>query len=306
MNKKDKLLKSLDAMNKEKYLREELLPEMLKLEQQFANLTFGTSNDKYQMINIYNELLSKNAKAGYPANNELYKYRKLSIEFSDEIRGYKYGKQGEMLAYNALGKMKSDHVVLRNIELDDGENHTEIDLLVIKKGIVTIVEVKNTKKNAFITSNGIYLKIKGYNKSVDCDLGSKMNLREEMIRKILDKNGFEKMAIKQVVVFTKNIQIHDEYDGFETCYLSNLAFTIDEFYSSEIQFIKEMENVANLIQKENTYSYNSANINIKELKKSFVEVLVKIEDSNRPFNKLVNKIKHFFNTSLKNNVYQGA
>lgn len=76
-----------------------------------------------------------------------------------------------------------------------------------------------------------------------------MNLREEMIRKILDKNGFEKMKIKQVVVFTKNIQIHDEYDGFETCYLSNLAYTIDEFYSSEIQFIKEMENIANLIQK---------------------------------------------------------
>ncbi len=303
MNKKYKLLKKLDAMDKEKYSREELFPEMLRLKEQLVNMVFGSTNEKYQMVDIYNELQLRNEKAGFPANKELNEYRKLSRKFYEEIKGYKRGTEGENLAYYALKNMKSDHVVLRNIELDDEENHTEIDLLVIKKGIVTIVEVKNTNLNAFINSNGYYLKCKGYNKCVDCNLGSKMKLREEMIRKILDKNGFEDMKIKQVVVFTKNIQIHDEYDGFETCYLSNLAYTIDDFYSSKIQFIHELEKVASAIEIEVENTKYSTDVDIQKLKETFVEVLVKIEESNKPFNILINKIKHYFDQSFKDNAY---
>lgn len=306
MNKKSEYLESLSAMNKECYSREELLPEMLKLQDQFAGLIFKSTDGNYRMTDIYNELLDRNKKAGSPADNELKKYRNLSESFNQEICGYKSGRRGEDLAYSALGKMKSEHIILRNLELDDGENHTEIDLLVIKKGVVTIVEVKNTRTDAFIDSEGIYLKKKGYNKIFDCNLGSKMNLREQMIRNILDKNGYEDMKIKQVVVFTKNIQIHDEYDGFETCYLWDLAYTIDEFYSSKIQFMKEIESVGNLIQKEDINSYYPTKLDIKELKETFIEVLIKIESSNKPINRIINKVKNLFHASFKSNAYQGA
>lgn len=306
MNKKSEYLEKLSAMNKKCYSREELLPEMLKLQEQLANLTFKSAEGNYRMIDIYNELLARNAKVGYLANNELQKYKNLSISFNQEICGYISGRYGENLAYNALGKMKSDHVVLRNLELDDGENHTEIDLLVIKKGFVTIVEVKNTKMDAFIDSEGNYLKKKGYNRLFDCDLGSKMNLREQMIRTILDKNGYQDMKIKKVVVFTKNIQIHNEYDGFETCYLFDLAYTIDDFYGSKIQFRKELEDIGNLIQTEDKNSYYPATFNIEELKETFVEVLMKIESSNKPIDRMLNKVRNLFHNSLKNNAYQGA
>ncbi len=308
MNKKTKLLESLNAMNKESYSREELIPEMLRLQEQLANLTFGStvSEHEYRMIDIYNELLSMNVNARFPATYELNKYRKLSIAFNEEIRGIKAGKYGEDLAYNALKRMNSNHVVLRNLELNDGDNHTEIDLLVIKKGIVTIVEVKNTKTNAFIDSEGAYFKKKNYNKLMDCHLGKKMNIREIMIRNILDKNGYQDMKIKKVVVFTKNIQIHNEYNGFETCYLSDLAYTIDEFYSPKIQFTKDMEKIAELIQQEDTNSYYPTEVDIKALKETFIEILLKIESSNSPFDRMINYLKHFFRTLLKNRAYQEA
>ena len=74
-------------MNTAEYSREELLPEMLKLESQLGNLVFGLTDSKYHMVDIYNELKSKNAKAGNPAGKELKKYKKLSFAFYKEIHG---------------------------------------------------------------------------------------------------------------------------------------------------------------------------------------------------------------------------
>lgn len=223
MMKRESLLSSLKGLSGDVYSREELLPEMDQLEKEMAQIVFEDGLDipaEYvHMSYIMKHLHEMNNVAGNVADQELKRLSRLASIFSNHVRAQQSGITGEDRVEQYLDYMKSNHVVLRNLQLSDGVHNTEIDFLVLKQGVATIVEVKNSKRDIYIDEVGDMYKIGRY-ENFDSHLGAKMDFRAEVIKQLLKDAGFENMKIEKVVVFTNNrIQVQKDYRGFRVLML---------------------------------------------------------------------------------------
>lgn len=287
MMKRESLLSSLKGLNKDVYSREELLPEMDQLEKEMAQIVFEDGLDipaEYvHMTYIMKHLHEMNNEARNVADQELKKLSRLASIFSNHVRAQQSGITGEDRVEQYLGYMKSNHVVLRNLQLSDGVHNTEIDFLVLKQGVATIVEVKNSKRDIYIDEAGDMYKIGRY-ENFDSHLGTKMDFRAEVIKQLLKDAGFENMKIEKVVVFTNNrIQVQKDYRGFRVCFLSRLPHLIDDFYGTGvIQFTKHLQQIADFIQSKDLNEYYPFDMDVQEFKESFVDAYLKIKGYDQP------------------------
>ena len=284
---RESLLSSLKGLSKDVYSREELLPEMDLLEEEMAQIVFEDGLDipsEYvHMSYIMKHLHIMNNAAGNVADDELKKLSRLSNVFSNHVRAQQSGMTGENKVEQYLGYMKSNHVVLRNLQLSDGIHNTEIDFLVLKQGVATIVEVKNSRRDVYIDSNGDMYKTGRY-ENFDSHLGAKMDFRAEIIKQLLKDAGFENMRIEKVVVFTNNrIQVQKDYRGFRVCFLSRLPHLIDDYYGTGvIQFTKHLQQMADYIQSKDLNEYYPFEMDVQEFKEAFVDTYLKIKGYDQP------------------------
>ena len=282
MMSRESLLSSLKGLSKDVYSREELLPEMDLLEEEMAQIVFEDELDipsEYvHMSYIMKHLHEMNNEAGNVADQELKKLSRLAAIFSNHVRAQQSGITGEDKVEHYLGYMKSNHMVLRNLQLSDGVHNTEIDFLVLKQGVATIVEVKNSRRDVYIDSNGDMYKTGRY-ENFDSHLGAKMDFRAEIIQQLLKNAGFENMRIEKVVVFTNNrIQVQKDYRGFRVCFLSRLPHLIDDFYGTGvIQFTKHLQQMADYIQSKDLNEYYPFEMDVQEFKEAFVDAYLKIK-----------------------------
>ncbi len=282
MMSRESLLSSLKGLSNDVYSREELLPQMDQLEKEMAMMVFEDGLDipsEYvHMSYIMKHLHIMNNAAGNVADDELKKLSRLSNVFSNHVRAQQSGMTGENKVEQYLGYMKSNHVVLRNLQLSDGMHNTEIDFLVLKQGVATIVEVKNSRRDVYIDSNGDMYKTGRY-ENFDSHLGAKMDFRAEIIKQLLKDAGYENMRIEKVVVFTNNrIQVQKDYRGFRVCFLSRLPHLIDDFYGTGvIQFTKHLQQMADYIQSKDLNEYYPFEMDVQEFKEAFVDTYLKIK-----------------------------
>ena len=287
MMKRESLLSSLKGLSKDVYSREELLPEMVQLEKEMAQIVFEDGLDipaEYvHMSYIMKQLHEMNNVAGNVADQELKRLSRLASIFSNHVRAQQSGITGEDRVEQYLDYMKSNHVVLRNLQLSDGVHNTEIDFLVLKQGVATIVEVKNSKRDIYIDAAGDMYKIGRY-ENFDSHLGAKMDFRAEVIKQLLKDAGFENMKIEKVVVFTNNrIQVQKDYRGFRVCFLSRLPHLIDDFYGTGvIQFTKHLQQIADFIQSKDLNEYYPFDMDVQEFKEAFVDAYLKIKGYDQP------------------------
>lgn len=287
MMKRESLLSSLKGLSKDVYSREELLPEMVQLEKEMAQIVFEDGLDipaEYvHMSYIMKHLHEMNNVAGNVADQELKRLSRLASIFSNHVRAQQSGITGEDRVEQYLDYMKSNHVVLRNLQLSDGVHNTEIDFLVLKQGVATIVEVKNSKRDIYIDAAGDMYKIGRY-ENFDSHLGEKMDFRAEVIKQLLKDAGFENMKIEKVVVFTNNrIQVQKDYRGFRVCFLSRLPHLIDDFYGTGvIQFTKHLQQIADFIQSKDLNEYYPFDMDVQEFKEAFVDAYLKIKGYDQP------------------------
>lgn len=287
MMKRESLLSSLKGLSKDVYSREELLPEMNQLEKEMAQIVFEDGLDipaEYvHMSYIMKHLHEMNNVAGNVADQELKRLSRLASIFSNHVRAQQSGITGEDRVEQYLDYMKSNHVVLRNLQLSDGVHNTEIDFLVLKQGVATIVEVKNSKRDIYIDEVGDMYKIGRY-ENFDSHLGAKMDFRAEVIKQLLKDAGFENMKIEKVVVFTNNrIQVQKDYRGFRVCFLSRLPHLIDDFYGTGvIQFTKHLQQIADFIQSKDLNEYYPFDMDVQEFKEAFVDAYLKIKGYDQP------------------------
>ena len=285
--KRESLLSSLKGLSKDVYSREELLPEMVQLEKEMAQIVFEDGLDipaEYvHMSYIMKHLHEMNNVAGNVADQELKRLSRLASIFSNHVRAQQSGITGEDRVEQYLDYMKSNHVVLRNLQLSDGVHNTEIDFLVLKQGVATIVEVKNSKRDIYIDAAGDMYKIGRY-ENFDSHLGAKMDFRAEVIKKLIKDAGFENMKIEKVVVFTNNrIQVQKDYRGFRVCFLSRLPHLIDDFYGTGvIQFTKHLQQIADFIQSKDLNEYYPFDMDVQEFKEAFVDAYLKIKGYDQP------------------------
>lgn len=279
MMNREGLLSSLKGLSKGIYSREELLPEMEQLEREMAQIVFeDESIEGMHLSDIMDQMNVMNDLSGNRASVELKRLSKLFDAFSNLIRAEQSGMFGEDLVEKYLSRMKSNHMVLRNLQLSDGVHNTEIDFLVLKQGVATIVEVKNSKRDVYIDEDGDMYKTGRYER-FDSHLGAKMDFRAEIIKQLLKDAGFENMRIEKVAVFTNNrIQIKKDYHGFRVCFLSKLPHLIDDFYGNGvIQFTKHLQQMADYIQGQDLNEYYPFEMDVQEVKEAFVDAYLKIK-----------------------------
>lgn len=247
----EELMDSMNSFGKDGYCKSELLGEMFALQQEIVKLAFNdeqaeTANLKILDVEKYLEQI--NEECGHVADKELQKFRESSKTLCNLIKAEISGIRGEYKAFKALEYLRSQNIIMRNVELSNGKTRTEIDALVITSKCLTIVEVKNTAKNILIDEEGNYYRT-GEFLRWDCNIAGKMSVKEELLRKVLEDAGYGHIRVRSVVVFTNNrIEVQNKFTQIRTCFVNHLAYIIDGFRMDESITLDDMENIQNAVE----------------------------------------------------------
>jgi len=276
----DELMNSMKAFGKATYHRSELLDEMLALQQEMVSLTFNDEHASMADLKIYDverHLEQLNEERNHVADAELEDFEERSKILCNLIKAEISGLKGESKAFKSLEYLRCENVVMKNIELKDGDLRTEIDALVITPKSLTIVEVKNTAKDIFIDEEGHYYRT-GEFLRWDCNIAEKMSIKEQLLRKVLLGTIFENVEIQKVVVFTNNhIEVQNKYLGIHTCFVSQLHYVIEGFRNYPTYTSVDMVSIKETIESASGRETYPFDFDTDQYKRSFATLMNKLE-----------------------------
>ena len=172
----EEMMAAMKSFGKDKYQKSELLSEMFALQQEIVELTFNgehASTADLRIWDVERHLEQMNLDCGNVADEALQAFKNGSKTLCNLIKAEVSGARGEAKAFRTLQYIRNKNIVLRNVELCDGDLRTELDAVVIMPGTIVIVEVKNTAKDIFIDENGDYYRT-GEFLRWDCNIAEKM------------------------------------------------------------------------------------------------------------------------------------
>lgn len=276
VKEREELLIQMESFRKKLYSKQELLPEMLKLQDDIVRIVFnkeyGPLGEK-RIDDAIKELKKINNSRGGIANEQISLFEKESTDLSNRIKAEISGKKGEERAFRKIDTISSYKRVLKNIELENEKQKTELDAIVVMKNGLTIVEVKNNAKDIFIDEDGNYF-INGNYQRWDCNIEKAMLLKESLLRKELERHGIYGLAIHSIVVFTNNIEIHNIDRKVHTCFLGQLPFYIINGSSSKILSREKIDSVARVIGQLSHVSEYPFDFNVSKYKEDFADLMV--------------------------------
>lgn len=281
-NRMNEMVNSMKSFGKDKYWKEELLTEMFALQNEIVELTFNedhaaTANLKFWDVEKHLEQL--NNDCGNVADEELKAFKEGSKNLCNLIKAEVSGNRGEAKAFRSLQYIRSKNVILKNVELSDGERRTELDAVVITPEGITIVEVKNTAKNIFIDENGDYYRTGQYLRR-DCNIAQKISLKEELLREALAGDGIQGVRIRSIVVFTNNrIEVQNKYAGIETCFVSQLSHMIDGEKNETEMAVDEMERIEGAIRRAECPEAYPFEFDVAQFKMNFATLMIVLEEA---------------------------
>lgn len=281
-NRVDEMMASMKSFSKDKYQKNELLTEMFALQQEIIGLTFNgvhVSRADLKIWDVEKHLEQFNQNCGNVADEELQRFKEGSKTLCNLIKAEISGNRGEAKAFRTLQYIHSKSIILKNVELSDGDCRTELDAVVVTPGVVTIVEVKNTAKNIFIDENGDYYRTGKYLR-LDCNIAEKMMLKEELLKKVLTGDEVGDIQIRSIVVFTDNrIEVQNKYSKIRTCFVSQLAYIVDGFKSNTNMSEEEMEHIEGLIKEAECKEAYPFDFDVAQYKKDFATLMAVLEDA---------------------------
>lgn len=308
VNRVNELVATMKSFGKEKYKKNDLLTEMLALQQEIVGLAFNGYHDSTANLKIWDverHLEYLNQDCGNVADEELQKFKDGSKTLCNLIKAEISGNRGEAKAFRTLQFIHSKNKILKNVELMDGNFRTELDAVVITPGAITIIEVKNTAKNIFIDENGDYFRTGEFLKW-DCNIAEKMSLKEELLRKVLATDGIEDIRIRSIVVFTDNkIEVQNKYSKIRTCFVSQLAYIIDEFKNKKPYLDEEMEKIENTIRIAESKESYLFNFDVAQYKLDFATVMAILEEASVKEEEVNYEEEEAFRVDTKNMVWDG-
>ena len=273
------IISQITAFSKEKYFKEELLEELLKLQAELVELVYNDEHAKQAELRIWNvikqlELLNKQRGDKYSEEVEkvINQLKYIGNLISAEVSGIK----GEKKTFHNLLNMNCKKIIKQNVEFKDDIITTELDDVVITRKGVFVVEVKNTQKDIFIDEAGNYYRDSEYGR-LDCNIGEKMNYKERLLKNAL--SGLNKnIKIHSILVFTNsNIQVRNTYKYIRHCFLGQLPHIIEDYEGECIFSNEDMEEIADAIEEGRTHTEYPFEIDFVEFKKEFATLLAKLE-----------------------------
>lgn len=235
------IISQITAFSKASYTKAEFLPELLKLQKELIDLTFNAEhaeNGDLRLWDVERHLRKMNEERGYAADDELARFIQSSKIVCNTISAEISGNAGEQKVFRALENLSCENALLRNVELEFDGRRTEIDAIVFTHHAVFIIEIKNSKKNIFIDEDGEFYRT-GHSMHYDCNIADKMDERETILRKALERTGIGRLKIFKIVTFTNpRIDVENKYHYIKVCgsnYLPTFIekFTSDQWYTHE-------------------------------------------------------------------------
>lgn len=278
----NEMLEAMPSFGKAKYQKSELLSEMLALQNEIVRLTFNDAHATTANLRIWDvekHLEQMNKDCGNVADEALQIFMDESKTLCNLIKAEISGARGEAKAFRTLEYLKNKARILKNVELSDENHRTELDVIVIMPEVITIVEVKNTARNIFIDENGDYFRTGEFLKW-DCNIAYKMQLKEELLRKAIERTGITNIQIKSVVVFADNrIEVQNKCSSIRTCFASQLAYILDGFQDNQSMTNDEMQKVEVAIREAETQESYPFGFNVAQYKRDFVTLMVTLEEA---------------------------
>ncbi len=282
MNRVNELITSMNSFGKEVYHKSELLDEMFALQSEIVNLTFNEDHATTADLKIWDvekHLEQLNSECGNVADVEFEKFKSGCKVLCNLIKAEISGNRGEHKAFRTLAYLQKDHIILKNVELKDEDLRTEVDAVVINPAGITIIEVKNTSRDIFIDEEGNYYRT-GEFLNWDCNILEKLELKEKLIRKALTKDGIGNAEIKRIVVFTDSrIKVQNKCSKVKTCFVSQIAYIIDDLVGDKYINRVEMEHIEEAINESKCKEAYPFNFDVAQFKSDFATLMVILEEA---------------------------
>ena len=278
----NELMGMMNSFPKEKYQREEMLTEMFNLQAEVVELTFNEEHASIADLKLWDvekHLKQLNSDCDNVASEELGKFISESRELSNMIKAEVSGNRGEMKAFHVLDLMNTHSHILKNVELNNGEQRTELDMVVITSKGITIVEVKNTARDIFIDEKGDYYRT-GRFLRWDSNIGEKIALKEELLRDAISESNLRTIPINSIVVFTNNlIKVENRYEDIKTCFVSQLTAIIDSQCSDQEISVSDMAKIKELIVEAECKEEYPIKFDVNQYKLDFATVMAILEEA---------------------------
>lgn len=269
------------SLNKLVYQRDELIEELCRFEDEIISITFDKENndDHIKMYDALDYLAARNDQCYHIADRELEIFKNEALMLHNYLRKQMSGQKGENIIFRALTHLNNQDIVLKNIEISDGNRSTEIDALVISPKGITIIEVKNTHRDIFIDPNGNYFRT-GEFLRYDSPVGEKMKFRESLIKQKLAQAGFSDIPVKSLLVFTNRcIQIQNKCPWIKTCFAANLVSSIDDNYEKNILNSVSMETIRSAITTGTEKKAYPLPFDVEQIRSDFTALLDKLNQT---------------------------
>ena len=278
--RKQEIVNSIKSGSKAAYHRSEVLPELLALQQEVVSLTFNQDHADLADLKIWDvekHLAQMNEECGGIASEELSRFQTGCYHLSNLIKAEISGNWGESKAFSALDRVRAEHLVLKNVELSEENQRTEIDAVLIGHKGAFIIEVKNTKRNIFIDHDGSYYRTGQYLR-FDSNIAERLQSKEELLKRALSNANLKKIEIFKIVVFTNNrIEVANQCEGLMTCFLGQLPYIIDTWKGGEYISTEEMRRAAQAIDEVRCYESYPLEIDVERFKNDYADLLSKLE-----------------------------
>lgn len=274
------IMNSIVSASKDAYHKAEVLPELLALQREIVNFTFSADHANLGNLKIWDvEDHFEHLNEFYDgiASEELLKFKSGSKDFCNLIKAEFSGNKGESKAFRAIDKMRSEHLVLKNVELIGNDCRTEIDAVVITRKGIFIIEVKNTRRDIFIDEKGDYYRIGNFMR-LDSNILDKLNTKRQLLNKALIEAGVENTNIFEILVFTNNqIEVQNRCDMIKSCFLAQLPYVIDEWTIGDSCKQIDLYHIFNIIEKARCEEAYPLEFDVYNYKKDFASLMAKLE-----------------------------
>lgn len=276
----NEIISQITAFSKDTYTKSEFLPELLKLQKELIDLTFNAEhaeNGDLRLWDVERHLRKMNEERGYVADDELVRFVQGSKVVCSNIGAEFSGNAGEQKVFRALETLGCQNGVLRNVELEFDGRRTEIDAIVFTNRAIFIIEIKNSKKDIFIDEDGEFYRT-GHSMHHDCNIADKMDEREALLRKALERVGLDYLKIFKIVTFTNSrIDVECKYHYIKVCGSNYLPTFIEKFTSNQWYSYEDICTMMEAVTEVRCPKEYQMSINMNDFKRDFAMLMAKLE-----------------------------
>lgn len=281
------IISQITAFSKATYIKSEFLPELLKLQKELIDLTFNAEhaeNGDLRLWDVERHLRKMNDERDHVADDELARFIQGSKVVCNNISAEFSGKAGEQKVFRALENLDCQNGVLHNIELEFEGRRTEIDAIVFTNRAIFIIEIKNSKKDIFIDEDGEFYRT-GHSMHYDCNIAEKMDEREALLRKALNKVGLNYLKIFKIVTFTNpRIDVENKYHYIKVCGSNYLPTFIEKFTSNQRYTYEDICTMMAAVNEVKCPDEYQMNIDMNDYKNNFAMLMAKLEAAEKADN----------------------